>query len=94
MLVPLRQALALAPNGLPPHWHLAVCYAELGRQEEAQAEAAEVLRIYPQFSVEAWRSVMSYCQMSIVKLGMGSSALTRRTCFQNIFNSPFTHRSL
>ncbi|HEV8713343.1 MAG TPA: tetratricopeptide repeat protein [Candidatus Binatia bacterium] len=59
-LVPYKQALALAPNGLAPHWNLAVCYAELGRQEEAQAEATEILRVYPQFSVEAWRPFMPF----------------------------------
>jgi hypothetical protein len=35
---------------------LAVCYIELGREAEARAEAAEVLRRNPGFSVEAaWR---------------------------------------
>jgi hypothetical protein len=30
-------------------------YAELGEQELARREASEVLRISPQFSLEAWR---------------------------------------
>lgn len=59
-LVPLKQVLALWPNGLAPHWNIAVCYSALGRQEEAQAEAAEILRVYPQFSVEAWRPFLPY----------------------------------
>ncbi len=59
-LIPLKKALPLVPNFLGLHWILAVCYAELGRQEEAQAEAAEMLRIYPQFSVEAWRPFMPF----------------------------------
>jgi hypothetical protein len=37
-----------------------VRYAELGRQEEAQAEAAEMRRIYPQFSIEAFRPLLPY----------------------------------
>ncbi|HJY82096.1 MAG TPA: adenylate/guanylate cyclase domain-containing protein [Candidatus Binatia bacterium] len=57
---PLRQASSLIPNALPVHWNLAVCYAELGRQEEAQAEAAEMLRVYPQFSVEAFRPFLPF----------------------------------
>ncbi len=59
-LPPLKQALPLIPNALAVHWGLAVCYAELGRQEEAQAEAAEMLRIYPQFSVDAWRPFLPF----------------------------------
>ena len=39
---------------------MAVCYVELGRQEEAQAEAVEILRVYPQFSVEAWQPYLPY----------------------------------
>ena len=37
------------------HIFLAVMYSELGREEEARAEAAEVLRDMPNFSLEGWR---------------------------------------
>jgi adenylate cyclase len=37
---------------LPTHVRLAACYAALGREEEAHAEAAEVLRLNPKFSVK------------------------------------------
>jgi adenylate cyclase len=37
------------------HWGLAVIYSELEREKEAKAEGAEILRINPNFSVEAWK---------------------------------------
>ena len=39
------------PNLQSPHLHLASAYAQLGRLEEAKAEAAQVLRINPGFTV-------------------------------------------
>jgi adenylate cyclase len=49
---PLQQYLSRYPNILPTHLMLAVVYSELGKQGEARAEAAEVLRLNPQFSLE------------------------------------------
>ena len=40
------------------HWGLAVSYSELGREEEARAAGAEMLRIMPQFSVERWKRML------------------------------------
>ena len=57
-LVPLTQALPLLPNNLQLLWALVICYVELGREEEARATAAEMLRIHPQFSTEAMRPFM------------------------------------
>jgi adenylate cyclase len=57
-LVPLKQALPLMPNNLQLHWALVMCYGELGREGEVRAEAAEILRINPQFSTEAVRPFM------------------------------------
>jgi adenylate cyclase len=55
-IAPLKQVLSLTPAYTPGRVNLAVCYVELGREEEARAEAAEVLRLDPNFSVEnAWR---------------------------------------
>jgi len=48
---PLQQALSRNPNFPDAHTNLAVCYAELGREEEARAEVAEILRLGPHFSV-------------------------------------------
>jgi len=51
-IVQMKRVVTLTPNNVPAHFVMAICYVELGRQEEAQAEAAEVLRINPNFSLE------------------------------------------
>jgi adenylate cyclase len=51
-IAPLKQYLTRYPNHLGPHLNLAAAYSELGKEAEAQAEAAEVLRINPKFSLE------------------------------------------
>ena len=43
----LQKALPLTPNWLPTHLWLAFIYSELGREEEARAEAAEILGSVP-----------------------------------------------
>ena len=43
---------------LPAHLMLATVYSELGQAAEARAEAAEVLRLNPQFSLEVHRQHM------------------------------------
>src|SRR5207249_5228276 len=48
----LQHFLSRYPNILPVHLTLAVVYSELGQAAEARAEAAEVLRLNPQFSLE------------------------------------------
>ena len=55
---PLQRYLSRYPNMLPAHLMLAVVYSELGQAAEARAEAAEVLRINPQFSLEVHRQRM------------------------------------
>ena len=47
-----KKALQLNPDDLFTRLGLAVTYVSLGREEEARAEAAEVLRIHPKFSLE------------------------------------------
>jgi adenylate cyclase len=55
---PLRRYLNRYPNFLPAHLTLAAVYSELGQAAEARAEAAEVLRINPKFSLEVHRQRM------------------------------------
>jgi adenylate cyclase len=54
----LRQFLSRYPNFLGAHLILAGVYNELGKSAEARAEAAEVLRLNPQFSLEVQRQRM------------------------------------
>jgi adenylate cyclase len=49
-----RQAINRYPSNLFAHLGLAAIYSLLGREEEARAEAAEVLKINPKFSLEDW----------------------------------------
>jgi adenylate cyclase len=54
--IPLfRQYLRRYPNTLGVHLLLAAVYGKLGEAAEARAEAAEVLRLNPQFSLEVER---------------------------------------
>jgi tetratricopeptide (TPR) repeat protein len=50
--VPLfKSSIALYPNILVSHMGLAAAYIELGRTDDARAEAAEVMRLNPQFKL-------------------------------------------
>jgi hypothetical protein len=42
------------------HMWLAVVDVELGRNDDARAEAAEVLRLSPHYSLAAWQQVYRY----------------------------------
>jgi hypothetical protein len=46
------------PEFWPAHFHLAVSYSESGQEEAAQAEAAEVLRLSPNFSLEVMQQTL------------------------------------
>jgi TolB-like protein/DNA-binding winged helix-turn-helix (wHTH) protein/Tfp pilus assembly protein PilF len=48
----LKRHLARYPNNLGAHGNLIVDYTELGLEKEAREEAAEVVRISPQFSLD------------------------------------------
>ncbi|MBI3800729.1 MAG: tetratricopeptide repeat protein, partial [Deltaproteobacteria bacterium] len=51
----LQQALSRNPNHLTAHLALACVYSELGREAEAQSEAAQVLRINPTYSLDVMK---------------------------------------
>jgi adenylate cyclase len=80
-----EEALALGkkfqarqPDYGPIHFHLAICYAELDRLEEARAEGAEILRFNPNFSVERFKdfwpmkdpAVMEHTLAALRKAGL------------------------
>jgi tetratricopeptide (TPR) repeat protein len=46
-----KKALQKNPDDIFTHLGLAVTYVKLAREEEARAEAKEVLRIHPKFSI-------------------------------------------
>jgi adenylate cyclase len=54
-IVQMKKVVTLKPNNVPAHLALAFCYVELGRQAEAEAEAAELLRVMPNFSLESFK---------------------------------------
>jgi Flp pilus assembly protein TadD len=46
-----NRTLAAHPNSLVARLGLVIAYAELGREEDARAEGAQVMRISPQFAL-------------------------------------------
>ncbi|HJY81508.1 MAG TPA: tetratricopeptide repeat protein [Candidatus Binatia bacterium] len=62
-----KKALLRNPNFLGAHGNLADIYAELGQEEEARAEAAEVLRLSPNFSLEGARQRLHYKDPAIAE---------------------------
>jgi adenylate cyclase len=55
-----KQAIARNPNYRPAHGTLAAVYSELGREAEARAEVAEMLRISPNISLEFLRQNLAF----------------------------------
>jgi adenylate cyclase len=63
----LKRALTRSPDSLPAHRELAVIYSELGREAEARAATAEVLRISPDFSLEVYRQRLPYKDPAVLE---------------------------
>ena len=57
-----KKALQREPNAQFPHIHMAISYIRLGREEEARAAAAEILRINPEFSLERYAKILPFPQ--------------------------------
>jgi adenylate cyclase len=66
-LTALKGALAVNRNHLGAHLDLAATYSELGREEEARAEATEVLRLSPNFSLEVYRQRLPYTEPAVTE---------------------------
>jgi adenylate cyclase len=60
-----KKALQLSPNNIFPHIGLAATYIQMGREKEASAEAAEVLRLNPKFSVDYSAKRLPYKDQSV-----------------------------
>src|SRR6266849_6163095 len=63
----LKRALTSFPNSWATHALLVVDDTELGREGEARAEAAEVLRISPQFSLDRWMQTSPQKDQTVLK---------------------------
>ena len=55
------------PTHGPSHANLVICYVELGQLDEARAQAAEFMRVQPNFSVEDWQRRMPYKDPAVVE---------------------------
>jgi adenylate cyclase len=55
-----KKALRVAPNNIWAHLSIAATYSLLGRDEEACAEAEEVLRMNPKFSLEYFAKALPF----------------------------------
>ena len=55
-----QKALSHNRNLLESHLILTISYSELGREEEARAEAAEVLRLSPTFSLDVVKQTWAF----------------------------------
>ena len=60
-----KKAIKLVPHFVDAHAELAATYIMMGREKEASAEAAEILRINPKFSVDSYtKGLMGYTDQS------------------------------
>ena len=59
-----KKAIQLAPDNFTAHLGLAITYSLMGREKEARAEAAEVLRINPKFLVDSWAKKIQFKDQS------------------------------
>jgi adenylate cyclase len=66
-VAPLKQFLTRYPDILGAHLTLTAVYSELGKETEARAEAAEVLRLNPKFSLEVHRQRVPIKDSSVLE---------------------------
>lgn len=59
-IVALKGAIERNPNFLHPHVVLAAAYSDAGKVEDARAEAKEILRIDPKFSIHDFAKALPY----------------------------------
>jgi adenylate cyclase len=55
-----KKTLQREPNTQFPYIHMAISYIRLGREEEARAAAAEILKINPNFSLERYANILPF----------------------------------
>ena len=62
-----KKALALSPNSFSAYAQLIQTYGEMGKEDEARAAAAELLRINPKFSTEKLLQTMPFKDREFVR---------------------------
>ena len=60
-----KKAIQLTPNSIVPRLGLAATYSLMGRENEARAEAEEVLKINPKFSLNYLEKINMYKDRSL-----------------------------
>jgi adenylate cyclase len=55
-----KKALQRSPDDIMAHITLASTYSMMGREKEAHAEASEILKINPKFSVDYYAKALAY----------------------------------
>jgi len=66
-ILELKKVLNENPDFLPAHIFLAVIYSEVGHEEEARTEVAEIKRISPDFSCEAIEERFHFHKQDVMK---------------------------
>jgi adenylate cyclase len=61
----LKKVIQRAPNHMLIHVWLAATYSMMGHEKEARAEATEVLRINPKFSLDSLAKILPYKDQSV-----------------------------
>jgi adenylate cyclase len=61
-----KKALQRSPDNLLAHVLLATTYSMMGREKEARAEAAEVLRINPKFSLDYFAKALPFKDQKVI----------------------------
>ncbi len=62
----IKKALQRSPDNLLAHVLLATTYGMMGREKEARAEAAEVLRINPKFSLDYFAKALPFKDQKVI----------------------------
>jgi adenylate cyclase len=60
-----KKVIQRDPNDMWAHLMLAATYSKMDREKEARAEAAEVLRINPKFSLDFWAERVAYKEQAV-----------------------------
>jgi len=67
-----KQAISIEPTNLIAHVVLTTVYALAGREMEARAEAEEVLRIDPKFSIERYAKSLAFMNQAYRDLSVAA----------------------